>query len=112
MAGFCELAVGLWTPNLAASGAKSPIVSGGYLKYSRFSETTTGDRVRSPLRGGGASVKQSETDHFTKTRRLTGICLNSDDHKAPMDEIARCLESDTRRRVPARSPNFMAGDAE
>ena len=29
-----------------------------------------------------------------------------------MGEIARCLEGDTRRRVPARSPNFMAGDAE
>jgi hypothetical protein len=28
-------------PKLAASGAKSPIVSGGYLKYSRFWETAT-----------------------------------------------------------------------
>jgi|GEM_PF-5431612 len=25
-----------------------------------------------------------------------------------MGEIARCLENDTLRRVPARSPNFMA----
>jgi hypothetical protein len=30
--------------------AKSPIVSGGYLKYSRFRETATGDRVRSAWR--------------------------------------------------------------
>jgi hypothetical protein len=41
-----------------------------------------------------------------------GNLFNSDDYKAAMDEIARCLEGDTRRRVPARSPNFMAGDAE
>jgi hypothetical protein len=41
MAGFCELAIGLRAPKLAAAGAKSPIVSGGYLKYSRFWETAT-----------------------------------------------------------------------
>ena len=52
MAGFCELAIGLRAPKLAVAGAKSPIVSGGYLKYSRFLETATGDRVRSGLRGG------------------------------------------------------------
>src|SRR5882757_7629044 len=34
-------------PKLAAAGVNSPIVSGGYLKYSRFWETATGDRVRS-----------------------------------------------------------------
>ena len=34
---FCELAAGLQGPKfLARSGAKWPIVSGGYLKYSRF----------------------------------------------------------------------------
>ena len=38
MAVFCELVVGLQTPNLVTSGAKWPIVSGGYLKYSRFWE--------------------------------------------------------------------------
>jgi hypothetical protein len=47
MAGFCKLARGLQAPDLATSRAKSPIVSGGYLKYSRFAETATGDRVRS-----------------------------------------------------------------
>src|SRR5258708_6974197 len=52
MAGFCELAIGLRAPKLAAAEAKSPIVSGGYLKYSRFWETATGDRVRSTLRDG------------------------------------------------------------
>jgi hypothetical protein len=52
MAGLCELAIGLRAPKLAAAGAKSPIVSGGNLKYSRFRETATGDRVRSGLRGG------------------------------------------------------------
>jgi hypothetical protein len=51
MAGFCKLAIGLRAQKLAASGTKSPIVSGGYLKYSRFRETGTGDRVRSALRG-------------------------------------------------------------
>src|ERR1700726_4778109 len=56
MAGFCELAIGLRAPKLAAAGAKSPIVSGGYLKYSRFRETATGDRVRSGLRGGACSA--------------------------------------------------------
>ena len=51
MAGFCELAIGLRAPELGSPGAKSPIVSGGYLKYSRFRETEAGDRVRSALRG-------------------------------------------------------------
>src|ERR1700724_1121544 len=56
MAGFCKLAVGLRAPKLVAAGAKSPIVSGGYLKYSRFRETAAGDRVRSTLRGRGGSL--------------------------------------------------------
>src|SRR4030088_488459 len=57
MAGFCKLPIGLRAPKLAAAGAKSPIVSGGYMKYSRFRETAAGDRVRSGLRGGhGTSV--------------------------------------------------------
>ena len=42
----------LYTLKLDNLGARSPIVSGGYLKYSRFWETPTGDRVRSALRGG------------------------------------------------------------
>ena len=54
MPGFCELAIDLRAPKLAAAGPKSPIVSGRYLKYSRFWETTAGDWVRSTLRGGGA----------------------------------------------------------
>jgi hypothetical protein len=50
---FCELAVGLYTPNLHNLGAKSSIVSGLHLKYSRFWETRAGDRARSALRGVG-----------------------------------------------------------
>jgi hypothetical protein len=53
MAGFGESAISLRTPKPAAVGAKSPIVSGRYLKYSRFRETAAGDRVRSALRGRG-----------------------------------------------------------
>src|SRR5260370_232960 len=56
MAGFCELAIGLRAPKLVPAETKSPIVSGGYLKYSRFWETATGDRVRSGLRGGSRSL--------------------------------------------------------
>ena len=56
MAGFCELAIGLRVPKWGAAGAKSPIVSDGYLKYSRFRETATGDRVRSGLRDGRGSA--------------------------------------------------------
>src|SRR5216684_7680688 len=55
MAVFCKLAVGLQTPHSATSGEKSPKVSGEYLKYSRFWETATGDRVRSTLRGARQS---------------------------------------------------------
>jgi hypothetical protein len=55
MGGFCELAIGLPAPKLATAGAKSPVVTGGYLKYSRFRETATGDQVRSGLRGGRRS---------------------------------------------------------
>jgi hypothetical protein len=50
IAAFCQFSVRLYTPNLNNLGAKSPIVSGLHLKYSRFSETTTGDRARSALR--------------------------------------------------------------
>jgi hypothetical protein len=57
MAGFCELAIGLRAPKLAAAGAKSAIVSGGYLKYSRFRETATGGRVRPELRGGERNAR-------------------------------------------------------
>src|SRR3984893_7113902 len=49
---FCRLARRLQAPNSDNLRAKSPIVSGGYLKYSLFRETATGDRVRSGLRGG------------------------------------------------------------
>ena len=56
MAGFCKFTIGLQAPNLATSGAKSPIVSGGHLKYSRFRETATGDRVRSGLRGSSCAL--------------------------------------------------------
>src|SRR6476620_10842877 len=42
------------TPNFNNLGAKSPIVSGLHLKYSRFSETRARDWARSALRGVGA----------------------------------------------------------
>jgi hypothetical protein len=58
MAGFCELAIGLRAPELGSPGAKSPIVSGGYLKYSRFRETGTGDWVRYALRRRVCSAKR------------------------------------------------------
>jgi hypothetical protein len=54
MAGFRQSAISLRAPKLAAVGAKSPIVSGGYSKYSCIRETAAGDRVRSALRGGRA----------------------------------------------------------
>jgi hypothetical protein len=44
MAGFYELVGGLRARVLATSGPEQPIVSGQYLKYSRFWETATGDR--------------------------------------------------------------------
>jgi hypothetical protein len=56
MAGFCESASSLRAPKPAAVGAKSPIVSGTFLKYSRFRETGAGDRVRSALRGRSGSA--------------------------------------------------------
>jgi hypothetical protein len=51
MAGFYELVGGFRAPVLASSGPEQPIVSGQYLKYSRFQETSAGDRVRSTSRG-------------------------------------------------------------
>ena len=50
MAGLCELAISLRASELGFPGAKSPIVSGGFLKYSRFRETGAGDRVLSAMR--------------------------------------------------------------
>jgi hypothetical protein len=65
MARFCELAIGLRAPKLAAAGAKSPMVSGGYLKDSRFRETATGDRVRSGLDGGPRHKSQMVITIYT-----------------------------------------------
>jgi hypothetical protein len=48
----------LYTPDLHNLKANSPKVSGGYLKYSRFSETRARDRARSALRGVGRSLAQ------------------------------------------------------
>jgi hypothetical protein len=50
------------SPNLSNLGAKSPIVSGLHLKYSRFLETRAGDPVRSALRGVEGSQPQSMTE--------------------------------------------------
>jgi hypothetical protein len=57
MAGFCNSADGLQTPDLTEEVPKSSKVSGGSLKYSRFRETVAGDWVRYTLRprGGGAA---------------------------------------------------------
>jgi hypothetical protein len=52
-------------PNLNNLRAKLQIVSGLHLKYSRFLETTTRDRVRSALRGVG----RSRTQPFLKKRK-------------------------------------------
>jgi hypothetical protein len=59
IAGFCEVAIRLYTPNSNNLGAKSPIVSGLLLKYSRFLETGARDRARSALRGVGRSPNQA-----------------------------------------------------
>jgi hypothetical protein len=70
MAGFCELAIGLRAPELGSPGAKSPIVSGGYLKYSRFREAGAGDGVRSKLRGRACSANRPFLRH---DRRKSGV---------------------------------------
>jgi hypothetical protein len=62
--------------------------------------------------GRGRQCEAVRDGSFHENPAPYGSLFNSDDHKAAMDEIARCLEGDTRRRVPARSPNFMAGDVE
>ena len=61
------MAIGLRAPKLAAVGARSPIVSDGYLKYSHFRETATGDRIRSELRGGGRSPDRHCHQHTHPT---------------------------------------------
>src|ERR1700676_611945 len=96
MAGFCTLEVDLQAPDLATSRAKSPIVSAGYLKYSRFWETTTGDRVRSTLRGrragcipGGASRPHSAAP---------SALVETLEKLSPLDPSAR-LNLGTNRRL-------------
>src|ERR1700682_4672620 len=64
MAAFSKLVLRLRTPNLYNYRAKSAIVSGGYLKYSHFWETATGDRVQSTLRGRVCSA----------TRQILRLC--------------------------------------
>jgi hypothetical protein len=63
----------LYTPNLNNLGAKSPIVSGLHLKYSRFLETRARDRARSALRGAGRSLTQP----FRETKKVApaNLCL-------------------------------------
>jgi hypothetical protein len=73
MAGFCQLAGGLQAPNLATSREKSPIVSGGYLKYSRFWETAAGDRVRSVLVAGLT----------VQTRQILWLCRRETGNSEP-----------------------------
>jgi hypothetical protein len=58
MAGLLQIGWRSPGSEIGRSGAKSPIVSGGYLKYSRFRETAAGDRVRSGLRGGVGIVSR------------------------------------------------------
>jgi hypothetical protein len=48
MAGFCNLAGRLQTPERTKSEADLPKVSGRHREYSRFRETDGGDGVRSP----------------------------------------------------------------
>jgi hypothetical protein len=64
LAGFCDSGTGLQVPDLADSGTKTPLVSGGHLKYSRFWETATGDWVRSALRGRRGSALSPQCLHF------------------------------------------------
>jgi hypothetical protein len=72
---FCEFAMCLYTPNLNNLGAKSPIVSNPYGKYSRFLETRAGDRVRSALRGVGRSTIQLKATEFRseECRRMSAF---------------------------------------
>jgi hypothetical protein len=56
MAGFCNSAGGLHTPNFTDHGPKLGKVSGSSLKYSRFPETAAGDQVRFALRGRRCSA--------------------------------------------------------
>jgi hypothetical protein len=51
----CDLMDCLQTPGFTKSEANLPIVSGRRPECSRFRETGAGDRVRSPLGGGGRS---------------------------------------------------------
>src|SRR5450759_5219986 len=60
MAGYCELATSLQAPIFGILRPKSPIVSGGHQKKSRFWETAAGDRVRSALRGRSNDSKATE----------------------------------------------------
>ena len=73
---FCELAVRLYTPNLNNLGAKSPIVSGLHLKYSRFLEARARDRARSALRGVGRSLGSTtfrEAEAGARSVRLANV---------------------------------------
>jgi hypothetical protein len=96
MAGFCEWAIGLRAPEFGSPGAKSPIVSGGYLKCSRFRETGTGDRVRSALRGRRCSQYQQIADDADVRR----TCLSA-------SEILPATPGRFRAVRPARPPSAV-----
>src|SRR5260370_29014076 len=84
IAGFCRFSSRLQAPNSNNLRAKSPIVSGQYLKYSRFWETRAGDQARSALRGVGRSLNQV----FLRKRRP----------QAPTNSAAECPATHARIR--------------
>src|SRR5260370_21689049 len=76
--GFCDSGNGLQAPDFANCGPELPKVSGRTPKYSRFLETGTGDRVRSPLRERGHSANKRILRSSSRTRTLSA-CASSID---------------------------------
>jgi hypothetical protein len=74
MAAFRNSVAGLQTPDFTDCGPKWQKVSGPSLKYSRFPETPTGDRVRSALRGGPGVLFSTYTVGEWECRIGTAAC--------------------------------------
>jgi hypothetical protein len=83
MAGFCNSAVGLQTPNLRTYGPKTLKISGHSLKNSRFPETRAGDWGRCALRARLGTLLSP----FSPLNRTTRFCLT-----APRNEICTLRE--------------------
>jgi hypothetical protein len=101
MAGLCQLGISLSAPVFEILGAKKAIVSGGYLKNSRFWETAAGDWVRSALRGRSLAFFAHPTITTTLAPSVLPRTRGSEHNRRQLGSRAGCARAAAPREVAA-----------